>query len=74
MSMNVAASFGSASRRSSPGRCEEHRESWKAGTRLTMTFHAPTGPVVGRHHIGTRFDDEPPVGTTTYEPYRDTVA
>jgi hypothetical protein len=51
------------------GRYEEHREAWKGGTRLTMTFHGPTRPVVVRHHSGTRFDDEPPFGTTPYEPY-----
>jgi len=51
------------------GRYEEHREPWKGGTRLTMTFRGPTRPVVVKHHSGTRFDDEPPFGTTTYEPY-----
>jgi hypothetical protein len=51
------------------GRYEEQREPWKAGTRLTMTFHGPRPPVVVKHHSGTRYDDEPPFGTTSYAPY-----
>jgi hypothetical protein len=51
------------------GRYEEHREPWKAGTRLTMTFNAPGSPVVVQHHSGTRLSDEPPFGTTTYAAY-----
>ena len=51
------------------GRYEEHREASKGGTRLTMTFQGPTRPVVVQHHSRTRFEDEPPHGTTTYEPY-----
>jgi hypothetical protein len=50
------------------GRYSETLERWKDGSRLTMTFQTPEGPVEVRHDHSTRLDDQP-FATTNYEPY-----
>jgi len=50
------------------GGYDETYEPWKKGSRLTMTFHTPAGPVEVLHH-GSRAGGDPSFGITHYEPY-----